>query len=122
MAFHPPIPVLRIFDVVLAKAFYIDWLGFRLDWEHQFEFNTPKYLQVSREAVVIHLTEHYGDCSPGAKVFINTDDVEALYRELASRPNPNMRPSVEQASWNAKVMEVIDPFGNRLCFNQLLLP
>lgn len=122
MTFHPPIPVLRIFDVALAKAFYVDWLGFRLDWEHQFESNTPKYLQVSREAVVIHLTEHYGDCSPGAKVFINTDDVEALHRELASRPNPNMRPSVEQAPWNAKVMEVIDPFGNRLCFNQPLLP
>jgi hypothetical protein len=24
------------------------------------------------------------------------------------------------APWNAKAMEVIDPFGNRLCFNQPL--
>jgi hypothetical protein len=62
----------------------------------------------------------YGDCSPWAKVFINTDDVNALHRELSTRPNPNMRPGVDTAPWNAKVMEVIDPFGNRLCFNQPL--
>jgi hypothetical protein len=63
-----------------------------------------------------------GDCSPGAKVFINTDDVEALHRELGTRPNPNMRPGVEVAPWNAKVVEVIDPFGDRLCFNEPLPP
>jgi hypothetical protein len=34
--------------------------------------------------------------------------------------NPNMRPGVEVAPWNAKVMDVIDPFGNRLSFNQPL--
>ena len=76
--------------------------------------------QIERGPVVLHLSEHYGDCSPGAKVFVNTDDVEALHRELWSRPNPNMRPGVELAPWNAKVLEVTDPFGNRLCFNQPL--
>ena len=103
-----------------ARQFYLDWLGFRLDWEHRTGPGGPRYLQVSRGPVVLHLTEHYGDCSPGAKAFIKTDDVEALHRELATRPNPNMRPGVDWAPWNAKVMEVIDPFGNRLCFNQPL--
>jgi catechol 2,3-dioxygenase-like lactoylglutathione lyase family enzyme len=116
----PPIPVLRVFDAALAKRFYVDWLGFTVDWEHRFGPDFPLYLQVSRGAVVLHLTEHYGDCSPGAKVFITTDDVEALHRELSSRPNPNMRPGVEVAPWNAKVMDVTDPFGNRLTFNQPL--
>jgi hypothetical protein len=69
---------------------------------------------------VLHLSEHYGDCSPGAKVFVNTDDVEALHRELSSRPNRSMRPGVDIAPWNAKVLEVIDPFGNRILFNQPL--
>jgi cytochrome P450 len=64
--------------------------------------------------------EHYRDCSPGARVFVNTDDVDALHRELSERPNPNMRPGVEVVPWNAKVMDVIDPFGNRLSFNQPL--
>ena len=30
------VPVLRIFDVPKAKAFYVDLLGFRIDWEHRF--------------------------------------------------------------------------------------
>lgn len=29
-----------------------------------------------------------------------------------------MRPGIELAPWNARVMEVIDPFGNRLRFNE----
>ena len=120
MTLQPPIPVLRVFDATLAKRCYVDWLGFRVDWEVQAGPEGPRYLQVSRGPVVLHLTEHWGDCSPGAKVFINTDDVEALQRELASRPNPNMRPGVEVAPWNAKVMDVLDPFGNHLCFNQPL--
>jgi Glyoxalase superfamily protein len=120
MTLQPPIPVLRIFDVALAKGFYVEWLGFGIDWEVQAGPGGPRYVQVSRGPVVLHLTEHYGDCSPWAKVFINTDDVEALHRELSARPNPNMRPGVDVAPWNAKVMEVIDPFGNRLCFNQPL--
>jgi hypothetical protein len=28
---------------------------------------------------------------------VNTDDVDARHRELAKRPNPNMRPGVEVA-------------------------
>jgi catechol 2,3-dioxygenase-like lactoylglutathione lyase family enzyme len=120
MLLQPPIPVLRIFDAELAKRFYVDWLGFKVDWEHTFEPGDPVYMQISRGPVLLHLSAHYGDCSPGAKVFINTDDVEALHRELWSRPNPNVRPGIEIAPWKAKVMDVIDPFGNRLCFNQPL--
>jgi hypothetical protein len=117
---EPPIPVLRIFDAALAKRFYVEWLGFTVDWEHRFGPDFPLYMQVSRGAVILHLTEHYGDCSPGAKVLVTTDDVEALHRELSDRPHPNMRPGVEVAPWNAKVMDVTDPFGNRLSFNQPL--
>lgn len=120
MKLQPPIPVLRIFDAAIARRFYVDWLGFQFDWEHQLDAQAPRYLQLSRGAVVFHLSEHYGDCSPGAKVFIHTDDVESLHRELNEKPNPYMRPSVALAPWNAKVMEIVDPFGNRLCFNQAL--
>lgn len=64
--------------------------------------------------------EHHGDCCPGAEVFVHIDDVEALHRELRTRPNPRTNPGIEVAPWNAKVMNVIDPFGNRICFNQSL--
>ncbi len=120
MTLKAPIPVLRSFDAALARAFYVGWLGFRVDWEHRFEPSAPLYMQLSRDAAVLHLSEHYGDCSPGAKVMIHLDDVEALHAELATRPNPNMRPGVEQAPWNAKILQVTDPFGNRIVFNQPL--
>lgn len=112
------IPLFRIFDCDLAKKFYVDWLGFRIDWEHQFSPTAPRYIQISRDALVLHLTEHHGDCSPGAKAFVLIDDVEALHGEISSRPNPNMNPHVEDAPWHAKIMHITDPFGNRLCFNQ----
>ena len=118
MKLQPAVPVLRIFDVKLAKAHYLDWLGFKLVWQHHSEPEGPCCMEVSRDAAVLHLTEHYGDGSPGVKVYIQTDDVEAYHRELSSRPNPRMRPGVEVEPWGEKSMCVIDPFGNRVYFNQ----
>ncbi len=118
MTLQAPIPLFRIFDYQLARDFYVEWLGFGIDWEHRFSPDAPRYIQISRGAVVLHLTEHYGDCSPGAKLLIHTDDIEALHREVSARPRSYMNPSIETAPWNAWVMEVTDPFGNRICFNQ----
>ena len=117
MKLEAPTSLFRIFDYQLAQGFYVDWLGFQIDWEHQSAPNAPRYIQLSRGAAALHLTEHYGDCTPGAKAFIH---VEALHRELATRPNPNMNPGIEDAPWNGRISQVIDPFGNCLCFNQSL--
>lgn len=35
-----------------AKEFYVSWLGCKIDWEHRFEENTPKHIQVSRGTLV----------------------------------------------------------------------
>ncbi len=64
------VPVLRIPDVNKAKEFYLDWLGFTLDWEHGFGENFPLYFQVLREGIILHFTEHFGDCIPGARIRI----------------------------------------------------
>ena len=40
------VPILRIFDVAKAKEFYLDYLGFRTDWEHRFE--PGLYMQISK--------------------------------------------------------------------------
>ncbi len=39
-------PILRIFDDAKAREFYVDFLGFKVDWEHRFDPRTPIYLQV----------------------------------------------------------------------------
>jgi hypothetical protein len=45
IAFQKTIPILRIFGVEKAKEFYVDYLGFSVDWGHPFEENTPAYLR-----------------------------------------------------------------------------
>ena len=37
MTMHPPIPILRSFDEATAKEFYVEFLGFKIDFEHRFE-------------------------------------------------------------------------------------
>ena len=116
MKLEAPVPILRIFDFEMAKRCYVDWLGFKLDWVHQFDGAGPRYMQISRDSAVIHLSEHWGDTTPGTRIYIVTDDVAALHRQLHEHPNPNMRPGMCQTPWGTKEMEVVDPFGNRLTF------
>jgi len=65
-------PNLPDFDHNKAVEFYVDWLGFRIDWEHKFKLSSQIYMQVSRGDIVLHLSEHHGDSSPGSKVYIET--------------------------------------------------
>ena len=66
MSFGKTTPILRIFDEIKAVEFYVDFLGFKIDWQHRFEPNFPLYLQVSRGDCVLHLSEHHGDSTPGS--------------------------------------------------------
>ena len=63
-------PILRIFDYDKTLEFYINWLGFKIDWEHVFEPGAPRYIQVTFRDISFHLSEHHGDSSPGAHIFI----------------------------------------------------
>ena len=112
------IPILRIFDVTKAREFYEDFLGFRVDWEHRFDADAPLYMQISRDGCVLHLTEHHGDCCPGSTVFVRMTGLEAFHQEITAKRYGYMRPGMEVAHWNAKLMQVTDPFGNRLRFNE----
>jgi catechol 2,3-dioxygenase-like lactoylglutathione lyase family enzyme len=116
--FAQVIPMLRIFNVEKARDFYLHFLGFKLDWENDGGGSGPVYMQVSRGNLVLHLTEHYGDCTPGSNVYVVMEGIDQLHRDLSSRRYKYMRPGLRKAPWNATVMEVIDPFGNRIRFNE----
>lgn len=107
-------PLLRIFDEERARAFYEDWLGFRRDWEHRFAPGMPLYAQVTREGVTLHLTAHHGDTTPGTRIRIRCDDVDALVASLA--PVSWARPAVEERPWGERSADIADPFGNILTF------
>ena len=85
MNFGNTIPILRILDEAKAHEFYVDFLGLTIDWEHRFEAGTPLYTQVSKDQCVLHLSEHYGDGTPGAALRIETSDVDAFQAELMSK-------------------------------------
>ncbi len=110
-----PIPVLRSFDEKMAKEFYIDFLGFKIDWEHRFEDGMPLYMQVSRGDCLIHLSEHYGDSSPGARIRIETPNLDSYLEDLRAADYKYCKPgAVEMQPWGWKEVELSDPFGNRL--------
>ncbi len=113
--FGRTIPILRIFDEAKAREFYVDFLGFTIDWEHRFDAGAPLYMQVSRGECVLHLSEHYGDCSPGAAVRIDTGDLDAFHAELSAKQYKYARPGINEQPWGREV-SVKDPFGNRLVF------
>jgi hypothetical protein len=112
------IPILRIFSIDKAKEFYLDFLGFTIDWEHRFGENFPLYAQISRAGLALHLSEHHGDASPGSTVFLWMRGIHDYHRELAAKDYRYYKPSVEDTEYGAWTMQVTDPFGNRLRFNE----
>lgn len=116
MRFTRTTPILRIFDEAKVEEFYVAFLGFTVDWEHRFEDELPLYLQISRDECVLHLSEHHGDCSPGAAVRIETDELDAFHQQLLAARYKYARPRVEQTPWSTREMSIADPFGNRLTF------
>lgn len=112
------IPILRIFDYKKAIEFYIDWLGFTIVWEHTFEENTPVYMEVEKDGITLHLSEHHGDGTPGTRVFIWCTDLKEYHKELIDKKYKYNRPGFDKAFYGAWAVQVDDPFGNKLIFNE----
>lgn len=110
------IPVLRIFDEAKAKEFYLDFLGFTMDWDHRFGPNMPLYMQVSRSGLQLHLSEHHGDASPGSTVFVWMQGVDAYRTELIGKRYTYSKPGIQEHGPGGRTLEVPDPFGNRIRF------
>lgn len=122
MSLGRTIPILRIFDETKAKEFYLEFLGFRVDWEHRFEPGLPLYLQISRDDCTLHLSEHHGDCSPGSAVRIETTDLESYRQQLLAQNYKYSRPGIQRMPWGSHDMTIADPFGNRLTFTSAAGP
>lgn len=122
MQVQQTIPIMRIFDVGRALGFYRDFLGFRVDWEHRFEPGAPWYAQLSRGGCTLHLSEHHGDGSPGISVFVWMTGLRAFHRDIAEKGYAYLRPGLEETFYGAICMTVIDPFGNRILYNERIEP
>jgi hypothetical protein len=112
------VPVLRSFNENVARAFYLDYLGFAVVFEHRYEPGMPLYLRVERDGMRLDLSEHHGDGTPGSSVWVATADLAALHAELAARQHVGSRPGIDPDAPGGPTMNVIDPFGNTLRFCQ----
>jgi len=106
-------PTLRITDYERSKAFYVEGLGFQIDWEHRFEPHFPVFMQVSRDEMAFFLTEHTGDCSFGGLLHLYVPDVDAWHAEFVGRGIAIHEPP-NQSLPGLRDMTIIDPDGNKL--------
>ena len=114
--FGKVVPTFRIFSMEKAREFYLDFLGFKVDWEHRFDPAAPVYMQVSRQSLAFHLSEHHGDGTPGSLAYVYMKGVAELQRELSGKNYRHNRPGLQQQDWGMTEMQVVDPFNNRITF------
>jgi len=109
-------PVLRSFDEAKAKEFYIDFLGFQVDFEYRFGENFPLYMGISKDDCQLHITEHYGAANPGGAVRIAIEGIREYQQALLDKQYKFARPGLDQKPWGVIEMTITDPFGNRITF------
>lgn len=88
--------------------------------DHRFDANAPLHRQLSRGDLVLHLSEHHGDRSPGARLRVMMRGVEEFHREISAKAYRYMRPGLETTPWGTLETGVIDPFGNHVRFCELI--
>ncbi|MGQ3676428.1 glyoxalase superfamily protein [Xanthobacter sp. TB0139] len=115
IAFAQVIPILRIFDIEKAHQFYLGFLGFSVDWEHRHGANFPLYLQISRQGLKLHLSEHAGDATPGSNMCVPMKGIRTFHRERTDQNYRYMKPELQHMDGRLE-LQVTDPFGNRIRF------
>lgn len=111
------IPILRIFDEAMARGFYLTYLGGAETFSHRFDPDAPLYLGVQLHGADLHLSEHFGDATPGSSIRLKIDDLPRYHAQLIKAPYPNANPSISEQPWGLD-MPMSDPFGNRIIFYQ----
>lgn len=115
------IPILRIYDYNKTIEFYVNWLGFKVDWEHRFDDNAPIFMQVSKGDIIFNLSEHHGDGSPNGRVrIVNFKGLREWHKQLIDAKYKYNRPGLQTPEWapDTITLTVIDPVGNQLTFEE----
>ncbi len=108
-------PQLRLTNWKRTRSFYVEGLGFTVDWEHRFEPGFPVFAQVTRDGLSLFLSEHSGDCQVGGAAYLVVNDVDTLGREIRDRGVEPAEPPSD-TPWGTREMTVVDPDGNRIRF------
>ena len=77
---------------------------------------------IARGELRLHLSEHHGDGSPGVHIHVEMAGVDEFHREVSAKGYRFLRPGVQDEFYGARAMHVIDPFGNRISFEEFKTP
>jgi catechol 2,3-dioxygenase-like lactoylglutathione lyase family enzyme len=100
------VPVLYVEDAARAVDWYLR-LGFRKEWEHQFEPGFPFFVSVARGNVRLYLSEHKGgDARPNTLIHLYVDNVDDVSAEFGV--------PVDEDGLAGRELALEDTDGNRL--------
>lgn len=105
------VPVLPADDIGLAKAFYVDKLGFEVLFEAS-EDGKNGILGLERGTIYLTIDAPMSGHGRDACVSLQVDSADAYYDEWRAKVEIGRPPKDEP--WGARTFDVIDPFGNTL--------
>ena len=101
------IPILCVVDITVSRRYYVDILGFTVDWE------VGGIISVSRDGKPIMISE--GDQGqPGTWLWVGVEDAEALFGEFNAK-GARVRSPPQNFDW-AYEFQIEDPDGHVLRF------
>lgn len=108
------IPLLRVADLGASIAYYVEQLGFKLNWR------SDPVASVTRDRASLMLSER-DQGKPSTWLWISTTDVDVLYAELADR-GAKLRFPPTNYPWGSRECQISDPDGHVLRFGADLKP
>jgi len=104
-----PRPILYVHDLMAARRYYHEQLGFKLDWT---DGDPPDFGAVSRGDTQLFMCERCQGHA-GSWLWVATPDVDRLHAELVERGAIIKSPPGDKP-WGVREMQVADPDGNVL--------
>lgn len=112
---QPVVPLLRMIDWTATRRFYTEFLGATVDWVDDAGDHTPRYVAVTLPSGArLHLSEQYGDGTPGASLLVTVGDLDDQLVALTAT-GYGAPPAIAQSRLG-RSLTVHDPAGNRILF------
>jgi catechol 2,3-dioxygenase-like lactoylglutathione lyase family enzyme len=105
------IPILPADDLAAAKKFYVDGLGFTVEFEAS-EDGHQGLMGLQRGTIALTVDCPMTGHGRHACVSLDVADVDAWYREWSPRVDVRRPPRDEP--WGARTFDLLDPSGNTI--------
>ncbi len=105
------VPILPTEDLAVAKAFYVDGLGFQVTFEASRDGHSG-LLGLERGTIELTLDSPMDGHGRNACVSLRVDDADAYYREWTAKVSVSRAPQDEE--WGARTFGLHDPSGNTI--------